>query len=114
MLFQMNIEEFGEFIEVRSKRKKNVKGEENHLRLKLEGKGYFYDQISIFSFDYKNLWKEANNNKDEGISSASPTESDQGTLGKSGKFPEKLIFRFEIGTASRFKEANKKEKTKKE
>ena len=37
----MKIEEFGEFIEVRSKRKKNVKGEENHLQLKLEGKGYF-------------------------------------------------------------------------
>ena len=37
----MKIEELGEFIEVRSKRKKNVKGEENHLQLKLEGKGYF-------------------------------------------------------------------------
>ena len=39
----MNIEEFGEFIEVRSKRKKNVKGEENHLRLKLEGIGFMTD-----------------------------------------------------------------------
>jgi len=55
----MKIEEFGEFIEVRSKRKKNVKGVELEL-LKLT--------------EHENN----NNNKDEGISSASPTESDHG------------------------------------
>ena len=53
----MQIEEFNDFIEVRSKRKKNVKESQTELRLKLN---------------------ENNNNKDEGISSASPTESDQG------------------------------------
>jgi len=55
----MQIEEFNDFIEVRSKRKKNVKDSQTELRLKLN---------------------ENNNNKDEGISSASPTESDQGAL----------------------------------
>ena len=59
---QMQIEEFNDFIEVRSKRKKNVKESQTELRLKLN---------------------ENNNNKDEGISSASPTESDQGALGLS-------------------------------